>query len=437
MWLSRRIGWLCYQLAVAAALLLAAPFLFARRGRHYLATLTGRLGFHPGPRPAGGGPRKLWIHAVSVGEVAVAATLIRELPPDLPLVLTTVTPTGQERARALCAGFDRRVAAYLPFDLGFAVARFFRRFSPAALILVEGDYWPLVLEETRRRGVPVAVVNGRVGETSARRLRRMPRLARRLFFDPVEHFAVQTEEDRRRLIASGAPAERIRVAGNLKFDAYEPKPAPEAETLIRGQAAGRPILLAGSTMAGEEEAVLDAFARLGAGRRALLVLAPRHPERFEPVARQVAEGGFACARRSRLDVASEAGAAPSDVLVLDTLGELAALYRIADVAFIGGTLVPTGGHNPLEPACFAVPIVVGPSMENFRHMAETFDRADAWARVADAGALAECWRQWLDHPEAARAVGRRAAEMLAANRGALERILAVVEPLLPGGRESR
>ncbi len=428
MWLSRRIGWVLYQLAVAAGLLLVAPFLLARRGRHYLSTLAGRLGFHRGAAPEAR-QRNLWIHAVSVGEVAVAATLVRRLPPELPLVLTTVTPTGQERARALIADTPHRTAAYLPFDLGFAVSIFFRRFSPAALILVEGDYWPLVLEAARRRTIPVAVVNGRVGEGSARRLRRMPRLARELFFDAVTCFAVQTAEDRQRLIAAGAPAERIQVTGNLKFEAPKPKPAPEIEAEIQRLAAGRPILLAGSTMAGEEEAVLDAFSRLGAGQRALLVLAPRHPERFEPVARLIADRRLACTRRSRLDAGTPA--AETEVLLLDTLGELAALYRIADVAFIGGTLVATGGHNPLEPACFGVPIVVGPSMENFRQMAEIFDHAEAWARVADAATLAELWQAWLDDPEAARQVGSRAAELLAANRGALQRTFDLIEPFLP------
>ncbi len=443
MWLLRRTGWLLYQLSIAAGMALAAPFLLARRGRHYLATLAGRVGFHRGPVPAGGAgpegrPRTLWIHAVSVGEVAVAATLIRKLPEDLPLVLTTVTPTGQARARALLADSSgRRVAAYLPFDLGFAVSIFFRRFQPAALILVEGDYWPLVLEAARRRQVPVAVINGRVGERSGRRLARFPRLARRLFFDTVDRFGVQTAEDRRRLIAAGAPAERIRVTGNLKFDASEPHPVPELEAEIRRLAGGRPILLAGSTMPGEEEQLFDAFAEIGAGSRALLLIAPRHPERFDSVARLIGERGLACLRRSQLDVAgksdrcretvSEAG----DVLLLDSLGELAGLYRVADVAFIGGTLVPTGGHNPLEPACFAVATVVGPSMENFRQMAEIFDRAEAWARVADSAALARLWQRWLADPEAARTVGREAADLLAANRGALERTLEVIEPMLP------
>ncbi len=455
MWLLRRLGWLLYQLLIGAGMALAAPFLLARRGRHYRLTLAGRLGFHRDAAPSGGAPSggapsggtpsggtpsggtpsggTLWIHAVSVGEVAVAATLVRRLPEDLPLVVTTVTPTGQELARALFADPEgRRAVTYLPFDLAFAVSSFFRRFQPSALILVEGDYWPLVLEAARRRRLPVAVVNGRVGERSGRRLARFPRLARRLFFEPVARFAVQTDQDRSRLIAGGAPAERIAVTGNLKFDATAPEAKPELEAEIRRLAAGRPILLAGSTMPGEDEQLLDAFAALGAGDAALLLIAPRHPERFDGVAGLIRERGLACLRRSRLDEDPEATA--GDVLLLDTLGELAGLYRVADVAFIGGTLVPTGGHNPLEPACFAVPIVVGPSMHNFREMADSFDRAGAWARVADAGELARQWQAWLADAEAAQAVGARAAELLAANRGAVERTLEIIEPLLPSGR---
>ncbi len=428
MWLVRRIGWWLYQLTMVLVLSLAAPVLFARRGRHYLTTLRGRLGFSNGPRPAAGA---VWIHAVSVGEVAVAATLIKRLPETLPLVITTVTPTGQEQARAQFkdrAPFkDRATVAYLPFDIGFAVGRFFRHFRPSALILVEGDYWPLVLEAARRRGVPVAVVNGRVGEHSASRLRRTPWIARRLFWNGVGCFAVQTGQDRDRLIAAGATPERIQVAGNLKFDSTTPKPKPELEITFRGLAAGRAILLAGSTMLGEDELLLDAFAQLGGGERALLLIAPRHPERFDAVARLVKERGFVVLRRSRLAGDEE----PPDVVVLDSLGELAALYRVADIAFIGGTLVPTGGHNPLEPASFAVPTVVGPSMHNFREMAERFEQAGAWVRAEDASQLAEQWEAWLADPAAAKAVGRKAGDLLAEGRGALDRTVELLEPFLP------
>lgn len=427
--------WLLYDLCALALLLLAAPLLWLRRGSHYLPTLRGRLGGHDGRVVRGA----LWIHAVSVGEVVVAATLVRALPKDLPLLITTVTPTGQEQA---CKRFQPRAAvAYLPFDLGFAVRRFFRRFEPRALILVEGDYWPRVLRETRRRDLPVAVINGRVGDRSFARMHRWPLPSKllALLFRPVGRFGVQSCQDRERLIALGVPSDRIEVTGNLKYDSPEPKRNPVLEERLRALAGDRPILVAGSTMEGEEGKVLDAFEEIGGGERALLVIAPRHPERWEEVNRLLTRRGTDALRRSRLEEASETrGEPPPPVVLLDSLGELAGVYALAASAFIGGTLVPTGGHNPLEPALYGVPIIVGPSMENFRDMARTFDRVGAWERVGSARELARIWRRWLDHPEVAREVGERAKALLEKNRGALEKTLAMLEPVLkqvPGARE--
>lgn len=415
-----------YQFAAGAALIVAGPVLLVRRGSHYLPTLAGRLGRlgridATGARSGG----FLWIHAVSVGEVGVAATLAKGLPAGIPLLVTTVTPTGQERARALFK--DRAEIAYLPFDLGFAVRRFFDRFEPRALILVEGDYWPLVLSEARRRGLPVAVVNGRVGDRSFGRMRHLKRLLG-VLFSGVDRFGVQTQEDRDRLAALGVPAERIAVTGNLKYESPEPVFKPELEETLRTLAGGRPILLAGSTMRGEEEQVLDAFGRLGG--RALLVLAPRHPERWDEADALLRTRKVNAARRSRIP--GEGTVSRPDVVLLDSLGELAGLYRIAAGAFIGGTLVPTGGHNPLEPARFGVPVAVGPSMHNFRDMAARFDQSQAWRRVADADELARVWGEWLDDPQAAREQGDRALALLEENRGALERTLEMLRPVILG-----
>ncbi len=364
-----------------------------------------------------------------MGEVVVAATLAQGLPAGIPLLITTVTPTGQERARSLFKGrANPAEIAYLPFDLGFAVRRFFDRFQPRALILIEGDYWPLVLSEARRRGLPVAVVNGRVGDRSFRRMRHLKGLLGALF-SGVDRFGVQTPEDRDRLAALGVPAQRIAVTGNLKYESPEPVFKPELEESLRALAGSRPILLAGSTMKGEEEQVLEAFGRLGG--RALLVLAPRHPERWDEADALLRTRKVNAVRRSRIP---QDGGTPGkpDVVLLDSLGELAGLYRIAAGAFIGGTLVPTGGHNPLEPARFGVPVAVGPSMHNFRDMAERFDKSKAWRRVADADELASVWGEWIDDPEAAREQGERALALLEENLGALERTLEMLRPVVLG-----
>jgi 3-deoxy-D-manno-octulosonic-acid transferase len=417
----RSLFWGIYQLATGAALLAAGPFLLARRGGHYLPTLPGRLGRAAGPAPR---PGALWIHAVSVGEVGVAATLARALPPELPLLVTTVTPTGQERARAAFAG--RGEVAYLPFDLGFAVRRFFRRHQPRALVLVEGDYWPLVLREARRRGLPIAVVNGRVGDRSFRRMRPLSRLLGPLF-SGIDRFGVQSAQDRDRLVALGIDPGRVAVTGNLKYESPEPARKPDLEAALDGWAGGRPILLAGSTMAGEEAMVLDAFHAAGGGERALLVLAPRHPERWNEVDALLRARREDAVRRT----APSAQGRPA-VVLLDSLGELAGLYRLAAAAFIGGTLVPTGGHNPLEAARFGVPLAVGPAMHNFREMAEAFDRAGAWRRVGDAGELGAVWRQWLESPDDARATGECALRLVEENRGALGRTMELLAAVAKG-----
>jgi 3-deoxy-D-manno-octulosonic-acid transferase len=422
--------WWFYQLGMGLALLLAGPILLLRRGGHYRPTLAGRLGGglpleQASPRREGG----LWLHAVSVGEVGVAATLAHALPADLPLTVTTITPTGQERARAAFAG--RAAVAYLPFDLGPAIDRFFARAFPSgpprALLLVEGDYWPLLLAEAKRRGFPVVVVNGRVGDKGFRRMKMLAPLARRLL-RAVDRFGVQSGVDRDRLISFGVGPERIAVTGNLKYDTPEPTLAPELATAVSAVAAGRSILVAGSTMAGEEEALLAATA--GLEKRALLVLAPRHPERWPEVGALLERSGRPYLRRSDLESTPAAATSKPDILLLDSLGELAGLYEIASGAFIGGTLVPTGGHNPLEAARFEVPVAVGPSMHNFAEMAARFDASNAWRRVADAADLGAAFRSWLDDPAAARDLGRRGARLVAENRGAVARTLELIRPLL-------
>lgn len=429
------LGWWSYQLILGAVLAISAPWVLARRGRHYLQTLLPRLGFPEKGEREVAVPRTgtLWIHAVSVGEVSVAETLTKGLPEAIPLVVSTITPTGQERARKVFRG--RASVAYFPFELGFAVRRWFSRFRPEALILVEGDLWPLVLRGARRRGVPIVVVNGRISDRSFPRLRRLRRWLGPLL-GPVDFFAMQTTVDRDRLVALGVGADRVAVTGNLKFETALPDRLPALEAAFEALAGDRPILIAGSTMAGEEELVLEAFRRLlDDGTKALLMLVPRHPERWGDVYRLAVARGFAVAKRSEFD--QEPAARETEVVLLDSLGELAALYRLAASAFIGGTLVAKGGHNPLESARFGVPTVVGPSMENFREMAGHFDAASAWSRVDSAGSLASTWGRWLDHPGEAAEVGRRGARLIESHRGALEATLAALQPILRSlpGRE--
>ncbi len=410
--------WILYQVAFALSLALASPFILLRRGRHYLESLPGRLGHYRGAVPEA----PVWLHAVSVGEVGVAATLAAALPEEVPLLVTTVTPAGQDRARATLS--ERAAVTYLPYELGFAVGRFLDRFSPRALIVLEGDLWPLVLSRVKSRGLPVIVVNGRIGDRSYRRMRRLRRFLGPVL-SPVDRFAVQTEEDRRRLVSLGIASSKIIVTGNLKFDSVPPLPCPELESRLRQAAGQRPILVAGSTMRGEEEKVVDAFELLGGGDRALLLLAPRHPERWDEVDALLAGRQLRSQRRSSFEADD-----PTDVVLLDSLGELASIYRLGAAAFIGGTLVATGGHNPLEAARFGVPVVVGPSMENFREIARQFELNKAWKRVADGEELARVWDEWLRDSQAGRVVGGRGAEIVASNQGALARTLTALRPFL-------
>ena len=414
--------WFLYQLAMAAGLGVAAPVLLARRGRHYLPTLPARLG----RLPEAGGTRPLWLHAASVGEAGVAATLARALPPDLDLLVTTVTPTGQAAAKRLFEplGADGRsiVVTYLPFDLGLLIGRFLDRYAPRALVLFESELWPLLLRDCRRRSIPVAVLNARISDRSYGRMKRAGRLYRRFLLDPLGRLGAQSPQDEERLLSLGARPARTSLTGNLKFDTPEPAPVAALEQALRDLAADRPVFVAGSTMPGEEAIVLDAFERLD--REALLVLAPRHPERFDEAWREVEERSLPGIRRSGIDAAGGGArrpASPPGIVLLDSLGELASIYRLAAAAFIGGTLVPTGGHNPIEAARFGVPVIVGPSMENFRRIARDFETAGALAVVRDGQALTRAWRHVLDRPEDAAQRGARGLELVDRNRGAVER----------------
>ena len=411
--------WILYQLTILIVLLVAGPFLLLRRGRHYLSSIGGRLGAYHGAVE----DSPLWIHAVSVGEVAVASTLIRALPKNLPILLTTITPTGQDRAIKTLG--DRATIAYLPFDFGFVIEKFLRRFRPRGLVLVEGDFWPLLLERTAQRELPIVVVNGRISDQSFRRMSRLKPFLGPIF-DRVDRFGMQTSEDSQRLEHLEITSGKIKTLGNLKFDSAMPDPLPEVEATLTDLADDRPILIAGSTMPGEEEQVLNAFEGLGGGEVAMLVLAPRHPERWTQVETLIRENGLDSIRRSAMDSENDRPA----VVLLDTLGELSSLYRIALGVFVGGTLVPTGGHNPLEAAQHGVAVVVGPSMENFREISQDFQDQETWRQVDSAAELEQTWRDWILDPESARVLGEKGRTVVDQKQGALEKTLQFLQPMI-------
>ncbi|MFQ5817670.1 MAG: 3-deoxy-D-manno-octulosonic acid transferase [Terriglobia bacterium] len=421
-----------YSALLALGLLVLSPYFVFQGLRHkkYFHNLGQRLGRLPATaRPVA--PGAIWVHAVSVGEVLAVAPFVRQLRqrlPTRPLLLTTVTLTGQQvAARQKLAD----AVFYFPFDFAFAVRRALAHLRPALVLIAETEIWPNFLRQTQRAGVPVAFVNGRISDRSFRR-RNIPfwrGFLRRVLRTPA-FFLMQTEQDAERIIALGAPAQRVGVGGNLKFDVAVPARPP----FLAALAARTPVIVGGSTMEGEEAMLVDCLPGLKRDfPDALLVLAPRHPERFQPVARLLEARRVSFVRRSALRTQGDNhffGTNRPDVLLLDTLGELAGTYAAATVAFIGGSLVPAGGHNPVEPGFWGKPILFGPSMENFRLMAQAFQTAGAALEVRDAAELRARLVELLSDAERRRAMGSAAQALVAASRGATLRALEKVAQLL-------
>jgi 3-deoxy-D-manno-octulosonic-acid transferase len=423
---------LLYRLLAALALTAYAPVAFLRSlaGKRRLGDLRGRLGLSRWPDLSGG----VWIHAVSVGEVGVARNLLRELRPHLPgarFGVSVSTAAGRELAGHTLSR-EAEVFAF-PFDLAGPVGKALSNTRPGLIVLTETELWPLFLERAARRGIPVALVNGRLSERSFARYRRV----RAFFSKTLAHlalFAMQSPEDARRIEALGAPRERIRVFGNLKFDLPVPPPFPDAGRL-RDTAAGRPVFVAGSTGEGEEALLLDAWTRLP--RRPLLVLAPRRPERFDEVARLAESRGLALVRRSAPPSLDDADAA--DLYLLDSVGELASVYRGAALAFAGGSLVARGGQSPIEAWAAGVPVLSGPHMDNFREAAAQGEALGILRRVATPDALSRAVAGALGRAEETARLGADAARFVAENRGAAAetaRALAALAPALAAGRGS-
>jgi 3-deoxy-D-manno-octulosonic-acid transferase len=426
------------RLLYTVLLYLALPIILLRlwwRGRKapaYRSRWRERLGF---VTPCDNRP--LWIHAVSVGETVAIAPLVELLlarRPDLPLLLTTTTPTGSARVSALFG--DRVQHAYCPWDLPDALARFLHRTRPCGCIIVETELWPNLVHGCAQLGVPVILANARLSARSARGYKRFAALTRPML-QHLSQVVAQHQDDGARFVELGLPVQQLRVSGSIKFDMETRPQWLEAGAQLRKCWGERPVLVAGSTHDGEDAALLRVLEQLRSEFPALLlVLVPRHPERFESVYRLCLEAGWSVARHSAAGGAvaghgkSPAGAV--DVYLGDTMGELMGFYAAADIAFVGGSLVPRGGHNPLEPAALGKPVLMGQQVFNFQAICDALDNAGGLIRVADEVALARVVRDLLADPLQCQQQGAAAQAFVAQNRGALERLYRQVEETLLG-----
>jgi 3-deoxy-D-manno-octulosonic-acid transferase len=416
---------LFYSLALALVLLVGAPFWLFRMATSgkYREGLGERLGFVPDRllRVRSKTP-VIWVHAVSVGELLAAARMIEELRKRMSgwrIVISTTTRTGQALARQR---FGAENVFYFPLDFAFAVRAYLRAFKPRMLVLMETEFWPRLLVECRRQGIPVAVVNARISDRSWPRYRRLRFIWKRLL-NSLALVLAQSETDVERLQALGAA--HVRLGGNLKYDIRTAEPNAVTQALLQHAPKGTKVLVCGSTLEGEEPMLLDA-----APPDTLTILAPRHPERFEAVVEMLERSGKAWHRRSKW-MAMPTQLKAGDIFLLDSIGELASVYSLATVAFIGGSLVPAGGHNPLEAAQFRVPIVMGMHYENFRAIVEQLREKDA-IRIVDQAKLTEVLMNLLENSQQAQLVGERAFAMFVSKAGATVRAVDALVAVVGG-----
>ena len=429
-----------YRILTAVAMLFLAPYYALRgwrRGEPARA-LMERLGNPPLEivTRAQSACQAIWTHAVSVGEVLAAKPLVDQLKqrfPERPVLVSTTTETGQRLAHECLNCADG--IFYFPLDWSVSVRRALSTIRPALIIVMETEIWPNFLREARRQGVPVIFANARISEKSFARYKRWEFLIgpffRRVLPD-AELFLAQTLEDAARLSEMGAPESRVGVTGNLKYDSEQPD-VSRFGVWLEGEIQRQerwPVIVAGSVVAEEEEAVLAAYDTVQRRwRRALMILAPRKPDRFEAAASIAAAAGWNVVCRSRIDFDAPLDES-ADVVVLDSIGELAGIYSLADAVFVGGSLVPSGGHNILEPAWFGKPPVFGPSMENFRDMAAQFLKARAAVEVTSGPQLGKVWVQLIEDTALRDRMGRAAREISERNRGAAARSLRRIADLL-------
>jgi len=421
-----------YNLALLAALVVGAPWwLWKMATTHkYRVGLGERLGrvradLNRSDRPI------LWLHAVSVGEVLAVSRLVGEIDrtfPQFQLLISTTTRTGQDLARQKF-GADR--VFYCPLDLPWAVRAYIKALQPSMLILAETEFWPNLLSACFCREIPVAVVNARISDRSWPRYRFLMALWRP-FLSQIACVLAQSETDAERLKAIGCAPDRVSVSGNLKFDVRAAQEA-EATRLLKTLSTGLRLVVAGSTLEGEEAALLEAWPHLLAADPELaMVLAPRHPERFASVASLLEQPGISWVKRSDWRSQSEDSIPPirpGQIILLDTIGELASIYSLAAVAFVGGSLIPAGGHNPLEPAQFAIPIVMGPHFANFRAITEDLLVHNALHITAN-DRLARTLIALLQDSAGANAMGERARQVFNQQSGATDRSIAALRALI-------
>jgi 3-deoxy-D-manno-octulosonic-acid transferase len=416
-----------YSALLAAGLLVTLPYWLWQMSRHgkYHAGLSQRLGQVPARLAAQPGQPVIWIHAVSVGEVLAVSGLVSEFRRRYSqhrIVVSTTTDAGQELAGKR---FGKNNVFYFPMDFGFAIRPYLRSLRPELIVIAETEFWPNFLRLAHASGARIAVVNARISDRSFPQYQRWRFLLQGVLRG-VDLFLAQTDEDARRLREIGAPAERVQVSGNLKFDVAPPPAPPIVASLGAALVDAEPVIVCGSTVDGEERILLSVFQRILASHpRAVMMLAPRHPQRFGEVAQQLKSSGIPSTERSSWDGSALAGR----VLLIDTIGELAALYSLADVAFVGGSLVPLGGHNIIEPAQYGVPIVVGQHTENFRDIVGLFQSRDA-VRVVGPGGLLQVLMELISNPAARATLGQRAAETLRSQTGATQRTVDALETLL-------
>lgn len=376
-------------------------------------------------------PGSIWVHAVSVGEVLAVGQLITELQQKYParqILVSTTTATGQKLARE-CFGEDR--VFFMPLDFGFALRPYLNALKPHLIVLAETEFWPNLLHLAGKRGTSLATVNARISDRSFPRYRFFRWFFGRVLSE-VDLFLAQTAEDAERLRAIGAATERVRVSGNLKFDIRPSAQSALVTDLRQAISKNSPVIVCGSTAEGEEEPLLAAFRQVQSEfPAAVMVLAPRHPERFEKVANLISAAGFLMQRRSSW---SPQQPVKAGIFLLDSVGELAAVYALADVAFVGGSLVPTGGHNILEPAQYGAAIVVGTQTFNFREIVSLFQQGDA-IKIVTVETLGLQWLALLNQPEERRRLGGRAKDLFARHAGATRRTLDALGPLLAQKRE--